>query len=142
MNRRIFFGSIMFALLLTYAPSAQSRAYAKFGARGETVGLYNLLRKSDTCTMRQVFEGVVAAVSARRRPTETEYRFALDGTVGKRLYKFALSPDEMSEADVRNLISKRQGIRVRACRQAGYWAVEEVTRVAVTAGITNQRRKQ
>ena len=142
MNRRIIPGSILFALLLTTTPSAQSRAYAKFGARGETVGLYNLLRKSDTCTMRQVFEGVVAAVSVLRRPTETEYRFALDGTVGKRLYKFALSSDEMSDVDVRNLISKRKGIRVRACRQAGYWAVEEVTRVAVTAGITNQRRKQ
>ena len=138
MNRRIILGSILFALLLTTTPSAQSRAYAKFGARGETVGLYNLLRKQGTCTMPQVFEGVVAAVSVRLRPTETEYRFALDGTVGQRLYKFALSPDDMSEVDVRDLISKRQRVRVRACRHAGYWAVAEVTRSFVTAGITNQ----
>jgi hypothetical protein len=115
-------------LLAVSSVAAQSSAYAKFGAHGETVGIYNLLRKPDMCTMQQVFEGVVAAVSARKRPTETEYRFALDGTVGQRLYKFALSPDDLSEVDVRDLLSKRQRVRVRACRHAGYWAVAEVTR--------------
>ena len=142
MDRRTHLRSILLALLFPRTFAAQSRPYAKFGPNGETVGLYNLRRNSGTCTLSQIVEGVVAAVSARRRPTETEYRFALEGTIGQRVYKFALTTDEMSEADVRNLISKRQGIRVRACRQAGYWAVEEVTRVAVTAGITNQRRKQ
>lgn len=142
MDRRTYLKSILLALLFPRTFEAQSRPYAKFGPNGETVGLYNLLRNSGACTLSQIVEGVVAAVSSRKRPTETEYRFALEGTIGQRVYKFALSTDEMSEADVRNLISKRQGIRVRACRRAGYWAVEEVTRVAATAGITNQRRKQ
>ncbi|HEX6125642.1 MAG TPA: hypothetical protein VFZ23_09755 [Pyrinomonadaceae bacterium] len=142
MDRRTYLRSILLALLFPRTFAAQGRPYAKFGPDGETVGLYNLPRMSETCRVRQLVEGVVAAVSLRKRPTETEYRFALEGTVGQRVYKFVLSPDEMSEVDVQDLISRRQRIRVRACRQAGYWAVEEVTRVAVTAGITNQRRKQ
>lgn len=96
MKRRDFLKPIMLALMLTPTTSPQSRPYAKFGSSGQTVGLFNLLRKTDACAMRQIFEGTVAAVSARKRTTETVYRFALDGTVGQRVFLFALSSDDMS----------------------------------------------
>ena len=128
MNRRTLFRSILLTLVVVSAAPAQSRAYAKFGAAGETLGLYNLRRETENCTLRQVFEGVVAAVGARRRKSEIRYQFALDGTVGQRVFQFILGLEDIPETDVRGLVARRQRVRLKACRRAGHWAVEEVTR--------------
>jgi hypothetical protein len=128
MQRRAFYRAIILALILSGVTNAQSRAYAKFGAGGETVGLYNLVREPARCDLWQVFDGLVATVSSRKRATDIEHRFALDGSVGQRVFQFSLRADDISQPDVRSLIFKRQRVRVRACRRAGYWEAEEVTR--------------
>ena len=128
MTRRNFLRSILLVLMFALAVSAQTRAYAKFGANGETIGLYNLQPIPPKCTIREVVEDMVASVSSRKRPTEIQYLFALKRTVGQRLFRFSLGIDDISQPDVRDLLSSGQHVRVQACRSSGYWAVEQVTR--------------
>ena len=128
MNRRTVFTLILLTLVVQSGVSAQSRAYAKFGASGEALGLYNLHHETEDCKVRQVFDGVVAVVSARKRKSEIRYQFALEGSVGLRVFRVVLGLEDLPDADVRALISRRQRVRLKACRRPGYWAVEEVTR--------------
>ena len=128
MNRRTVFSLILLTLVVASAASAQSRAYAKFGANGEALGLYNLMHETENCELRQVFDGVVAMVWARKRKSEIRYQFALEGSPGRRVFQFVLGLEDLPDADVRNLVSRRQRVRLKACRHREYWAVEEVTR--------------
>ena len=129
-RRRNFLVSTLLVLMLASGISAQSQAYAKFGAAGETVGLYNLQRTPPKCSIWEVVEDVVASVSSRKRPKEIQYLFALKATVGQRLFRFSLGLEDISQADVRDLLSTRKRVRVRACRSTGYWAVDQVTRAS------------
>ena len=129
MNLHTCLRSVLFALLLPAALSAQSRAYAKFGSNGETVGLYNLTERSTACGERRVFEGVVSNVNSWKQRSEIHYRFAIALGAGQRSFEFTLSVDEISPADIGNLISRRRRVRVRGCGdKARYWAAEEITR--------------
>ena len=126
---RTWLKSILFVLLLQPTLQAQTRAYAKFGRSGETVGLYNLMSQSSACGYRKVFEGVVSNFNSWKQGIEIDYRFAIDVGGGQRLFEFTLGVDDISQADIRDLISRRQRVRIRACRSRGrYWAAEEVTR--------------
>jgi hypothetical protein len=133
MRRHKYLESALIILLLaaglpdTIYP--QSRAYAKFGSNGETVGLYNLMSQSNACGDRKVFEGGVSNFNSWRHGMEIDYRFAIDVGGGQRLFEFTLGVDDISRADIRDLISRSRRVRIRACRSRGrYWAAEEVTR--------------
>ena len=129
MNRHKYLRSVLVALLLPAAVSAQSPAYAKFGPNGETVGLYNLAEQS--CGDPKVFVGLVSSVNSWKRRNEVDYRFAIDLGGGQRSFEFTLGIDEISKTDIGNLIFRGRRVRVRACRGRGrYWAVDEVTRAS------------
>ena len=132
MNREIFLRSVLIALLLPAAFAAQSRAYAKFGSEGETVGLYNLSEES--CDEPKVFEGAVSSVNSWKGRTDIRLRFAIEAHGGQRSFEFTLGMDEISQSDVRGLISRTQRVRIRACRHSGrYWTAQEVTRAKLTS---------
>ena len=127
MNREMLLRSVLAALLLPAALSAQSRAYAKFGASGETVGLYNLSEES--CGEPRTFEGAVGSFNSWKGRTDIRFRFSIDIRGGHRSFEFTLGIDEISQSDVRGLISRTQRVRIRACRNSGrYWAAHEITR--------------
>lgn len=129
MNRRMWLKSFLLSLIFRPSLSAQSRAYVKFGAGGETVGLYNLMKRGASCGFWQVSEGTVAGVSVEKGKTEAEYRFAMNGRVGVRVFEFTLGPDDISESDIRDLLTKKRGVKVRACRNGRQWLAEEITRL-------------
>ena len=129
MNRRTYLKSILLALLFPRSFVAQSRAYAKFGPNGETVGLYNLIKDRFAGGTWRVFEGSITGVSVARRGDDVEYRFGLDAGGNRSLVvRFTLKRDDLSEADVRGLVEKRMRVKVRACRTGRAWTAEEVTR--------------
>ena len=129
MNRRTWLKSLLLSLIFSPPLKAQSRAYAKFGPDGETVGLYSLMTSSALCGTWQVVEGTVANVNVDKRDNETEYRFALNLRVGTRIFQFTLALDDISESDIRDLLAKKRGVKVRACRSGRQWMAEEITRL-------------
>ena len=128
MNRRTWLKSLLLSLIFSPSMAAQGRAYAKFGSGGQTVGLYNLMKRGASCGFWQVFEGTVAGFSMDKGKTETEYRFALSLGIGLRAFQFTLGLDDISEADIRDLLTKKRGVKVRACRNGRQWLAEEITR--------------
>ena len=129
MKRETFLRSVVIALLLPAALSAQSRAYAKFGSKGETVGLYNLSK--EPCGELRAFEGSVSSVNWWTGRAAIRFRFAIDVRDGQRSFEFTLGIDEISQSDVRDLISRTHRVRIRACRSSGrYWSAREVTRAS------------
>jgi hypothetical protein len=130
MNRRTYLKSILLALLFPRSFAGQSRAYAKFGSSGETVGLFNLMRDRFAGGSWQVFEGSITGVSVARRDDDVEYRFGLEARGNRSLVvRFTLKRDDLSETDVRALVEKRMRVKVRACRTGRVWTAEEITRL-------------
>ena len=120
------------AALLSPSDSAQSRAYAKFGPRGETIGLYNLIGDdAAACGTWKVFAGMIAGVRSENRGAEIDYRFTLE-TEGKlQAFWFALKEDEIPRSDIENLVAKKRGVKVRACADRNgrrRWLAEEIAR--------------
>ena len=130
MNRRTYLKSILAALLLPQSFVAQSRAYAKFGPGGETVGIYNLMKDRFASGRWQVFEGTITGVAVDRRGDDVDYRFGLEARGNRNFgFRFTLKRDDLAEADVRGLIGKRNRVKVRACKTGRAWTVGEVTRL-------------
>lgn len=129
MNRLICLTSIFFALVLHPMVQGQSRVYAKFGANGETVGIYNLSVPAQPCGSWNVFEGAISSVNSWKQKRTIEYRFAIENRTGELIFEFTLGHDDMSQSDVRDLINRRNRVRVRACRKGRYWSAGEVTRL-------------
>jgi hypothetical protein len=48
---------VLIGVLATQVENAQSRAYAKFGLGGETIGLFNLLKRTDACADWRTYVG-------------------------------------------------------------------------------------
>ena len=129
MNRRTWLKSLLLGLILPPSLAAQSRAYVKFGSGGETVGLYNLMDRGASCVFWQVVEGTIAGFSIDKSKTQIEYRFALNPGVGLRVFQFTLGRDDISDADIRDLLTRKRRVKVRACRNGRKWLAEEITRV-------------
>lgn len=136
MKRRHCLKSTLFVLTLlpslTFSASAQGRAYAKFGPRGETIGLFNLMRKTARCANWQVFTGTVTRVRSEKRNKRVDYQFSLNGAGKLRIFAFTLDVDEIPQIDIENLLTKKQGVRVRACESKRRWTVEEIVRTETT----------
>ena len=78
MNRRTWLKSILPGLIFRPLVTAQSRAYVKFGSGGETVGLYNLMKRGVSCGFWQIFEGTVTGVGVEKKEAEAEYRRGIE----------------------------------------------------------------
>jgi hypothetical protein len=104
-------------LLATALAPAQGRARAMFGARGETIGTYSLMRGAGEAAYgaRRFFEGTIAGVRSESRGTEVKYRFTLKTEGKPQAFRFTLREDEMRQPDVESLVARRRGVRVRAC---------------------------
>lgn len=127
MRRKILM-LVMTILLCGQADLSQSRAYAKFGSDGETIGLFNLIKNATRCGSWQVFTGTITSVRSEKRNEEFDYRFTLK-TAGKlRLFTFSLGADEIPRADIASLVAKKRGIKVRACERKNRWFVDEIVR--------------
>lgn len=132
MNRRTWLKSMLLSVIFSPSLTAQSsRAYAKFGPDGETVGLYNLMTSADLCGNWQVTEGTVMSLGVDKVGKQLDYRLLLSLRTGPRSFQFSLGSDDISEADIRNLLSRKRAVKVRGCRSGRQWLAEEITRTEV-----------
>ena len=118
---------VLIGLLATQSHNAQSRAYAKFGAGGETIGLFNLSKQTEECESSSTFVGTVISLHAQMRERETDYRFAIRSNSARVGFKFVLDREEIPLRDVESLLGKRHAIRIRACRKGRRdWIATEI----------------
>jgi len=129
MKRRDCLKLIIVFLLLSPAVSAQSRAYVKFGPAGETIGIFGLIKDAALCKGGQLYAGTIASVRTERLDSELEYRFTFEKVGKRRIFSFVLGVDEIPRSDIENLITKKRGVRVRACQGDGIWVAEEIIRM-------------
>ena len=133
MKRRYHQKSALIILLLTTslpaAVRAQSRAYAKYGSRGETIGLFNLIRTPVACRSWQVITGTIKTVRSQKRNKEMDYEVALKAPDRLRFFAFTLGVDEIPRSDVASLVMKTREIKLRACETKRSLLAEEITRM-------------
>jgi hypothetical protein len=119
------------ALFLTLTGSGQSRAYAKFDQKGETIGLFNLTESDRMCDERHVASGTVKNVRSVKRGLEIDFGFLLEMRDRRRFISFTIKYDAIREADIENLLINRRRFKVsvEACQQGGRWIAEKITRL-------------
>lgn len=119
--------SWIFSASFTYS---QGNAYAKFDAKGATIGLYNLLPDATGCEKSVALSGTIQKVGYEIGDSVYSYTFTLN-TNPKRQINFTVSDDEILQPDVEDIIRKNVRVRVQArqCGSAGFWSVEEVKRL-------------
>jgi hypothetical protein len=120
-------------LLVTFSPlirvPAQSRAYLKFGSGGEVIGLFNLIKNPGRCGDRwQVVSGTVTRTLFEKRNEDIDYRFTLNAAGKSRGFIFTLGVDELPRIEIEKLITRKRGVKVRACKSGALWRAEEVVR--------------
>lgn len=111
---------------------SQSNSYAKFDAKGATIGLYNLLSDATGCEKSRAFSGTITKVSYDVGDSVYSYSFTLNASGGKRLnLNLVVSDDEILQPDVEDIINKNSRVRVRArqCGSGGFWTAEEIRRL-------------
>ena len=117
----------IFVLLAAPFAGAQSAAYAKFGAKGETIGLFHLQRDTKDCESERVVVGTLTDVRADVREREVRYRLTIKVKFSINTFVFVIDKDVIPFKDVENLLAARRAIKVRACRSGKRdWAVEEI----------------
>jgi hypothetical protein len=133
MKRRPYLKSALFILLLKTclpgAVSAQTRAYAKYGERGETIGLFNLIRTATACVSWQVITGTIKSVRSQKRNKEMDYEVTLRTPDRLRYFVFTLGVDEIPRSDIGSLVMKARDIKLRACETKRSLLAEEITRM-------------
>src|SRR5215218_4253099 len=126
MERHYYPKSALIILLLSTAlPAvvlAQSRAYAKYGSSGETIGLFNLIKSPVACDRWQVITGTITGVRSQKRNDDLEFKFTLNVVGRFRNFAFSLGVDEMSRTDITDLVAKNRKVTVRACQRNPFWA--------------------
>jgi hypothetical protein len=133
MKRHEYLKSALIILLfiagLPAAVCAQSRAYAKYGPSGETIGLFNLIKDPVECSKWQVFTGTITSVRSQKRNKDVDYQLTLK-TVGRlRTFAFSLGVDEIPRSDIVSLVIQRRFVKLRACETTNLLLVEEITRL-------------
>ena len=130
MKKRELLRLILIGVLATQIENAQSRAYVKFGASGETIGLFNLVKESGGCGERRTYEGTVSETRLSVRNRMMTYRFKLRTNSTSVNFEFTLDRDEIPTGDVENLLARTQTVAARACRRRKRtWTVEEITKI-------------
>ena len=133
MKRRHNLKSALIILLLTtglpVVVCAQSRAYAKYGASGETIGLFNLISTPAACVTWQVITGTIKSVRSQKRNREMDYGVTLKTPDRLRFFAFTLGVDEIPESDITSLVMKARDVKLRACETKRSLLAEEITRM-------------
>lgn len=115
--------------LLTVPVEPQTRGYAKFGPHGETIGLFNLLKKSSECDEWRVYSGIPNSPRMSIRRTNITYRFTLTTVSPSVAFDFTLGRDEIPFGVVDTLLMRKQRLEVRACRKGRKtWSVQEIAK--------------
>ena len=121
---------VLIGVLATQTENAQSRAYAKFGPAGETIGLFNLLKDSRMCGERRTYSGTVRDTRRNFRGRTMTYQFRVRTGSTSIDLEFTLDRDGIPAGDVENLLARTHKVAARACRRGKRtWAVEEITRI-------------
>lgn len=110
---------------------AQGNAYAKFDAKGSTIGLYNLLSDVNGCEESRRFSGLITKAVYKTGESSYTTTFTLNTGRKHRTVKLTVYDGEILRSDVDNIITKNHRVRVRA-RQCGsdrIWTAEEVRRL-------------
>ena len=121
---------VLIGVLATQSENAQSRAYVKFGAAGETIGIFNLLKKSGVCDEWRTYDGTVSEIRLSVRNRMGTYRFRLRTNTAIVNLEFTLDRDEIPADDIENLLTRTHRVAVRACggrKRTGM--VEEITKI-------------
>lgn len=118
------------ALILTFTGTAQSRAYAKFDANGEIIGLFNLANGRESCRESQTLEGTTRNVKFEIRNIDIVFTFMLVSSDGRRTIGFSLRSDAIPRSDIEALLSEKRPlhVNVEACKNGGRLVVREITR--------------
>src|SRR5262245_6180114 len=107
-------------LILAEADRPQSRAYAKFDSRGNTIGLYNLMRERGGCRSWQAFGGTIGRTWSDAQDSKISYQFTLDLGRRRLLIGFLLEQDELSRSVIDDIVtSDGRRVKVRACNGGG-----------------------
>ena len=131
MKRHLFLTALIFLLLASVLPRAaapQSRPYAKYGASGETIGLFNLMKSPTPCGTWHVITGTITGVRSQKREKEIDYRFTLRTSGRLRTLAFTLGVDEIPKPDIVNLVTTNRSVKLRACESSNVLLAEEITR--------------
>src|SRR4030095_12150732 len=120
---------LLFMAGLSAAVCAQSRPYAKYGASGETIGLFNLLRDPNGGAAGHVSAGTIVTVRSHKQKKEFDYQLTLKLGGRFRIFAFSLGVDEIPRPDTTNLVMKGRGVKLRACEGTSFLLVEEITRL-------------
>lgn len=123
------FLSLLFIAVLSTAVCAQSRPYAKYGAGGETIGLFNLLKNPGGCSNWHVITGTIVTVRSHKQNKEFDYQLTLKLGGRFRIFTFSIGVDELPRPDITNLVTKGRGVKLRACEGASFLLVDEITRL-------------
>jgi hypothetical protein len=120
----------MAALILTLTGAAQSRAYAKFDANGEIIGLFNLPHGQADCLETQTLAGTIRKVRSEIRRDDIVFSFSLVSGDRGRVVEFSLKKDSIPRADIEKLLASngKRGIVVAACQSGKRWTAHQVTR--------------
>lgn len=133
MKRGHYIISALIILLLTpglpAAICAQSRAYAKYGPNGETIGLFNLIRTPFACLSWQVVTGTIKSVRSQKRNKEIGYEVILKTPDRLRIFAFSLGVDEIPKSDIAGLVTKTHDVKMRACETKRSLLADEITRM-------------
>jgi hypothetical protein len=131
MKRHLFLTALIILLPASVLPRAaapQSRPYAKYGASGETIGLFNLMRSSADCGTWHVVTGTIAGVRSQKREKEIDYRLTLRTAGRLRTFAFTVGVDDIPKPDIVNLATANRSVKLRACESTKFLLAEEITR--------------
>ena len=133
MKRHKYLISALIILLSTTSlpavDRAQSRAYAKYGSSGETIGLFNLIRIPAMCVSWQVMTGTIKSVRSQKRNKEMAYEVTLKTPDRLRFFAFSLGVDEIPPSDIASLVMKARDVKLRVCETKRSLLAEEITRI-------------
>ena len=120
----------MAALILTVTGAAQSRAYAKFDANGEIIGLFNLANSQAGCPNTQTLAGTIQRVRSEIRREDVVFIFSFVSGDRRRVVEFSLKHDSIPRADIEKLLTSngKRRIVVGACQSGSRWTAHQITR--------------
>ena len=118
-------------LVSASAAAGQSKAYAKFNAKGSTVGLYNLLPEPRGCEEGRVISGTITKVTYDVGESSYSYTFTIEANGKRHAINIRIGNGEILRPDVEDIIVPRRRVRIRArpCGSAEVWAAEEIRRL-------------
>jgi hypothetical protein len=128
MNRVLW---LLILLVVSASVVRSQSAYAKFDAKGHTIGLYKLLPDVTGCEASRTFAGSITKVNYDVRGSVYTYTFTVNSGGKKVSLNLIASDVEILQPDVDDIIFKNQRVKVtaRQCGSSGVWSTEEVRRL-------------